>query len=88
MDATKESEKLCAVLGKGVAGKLNLAAKVVATDSECAGWTREDGKAVQAAQQVMRTKGEAPSVAVGKLDAADLVAFGSKVGGESAVLDA
>ena len=79
MNATEESYECCAVLGKRVSGNLNLAAKVIAANSERAGRTSKNRKAVGAANDMMRTKCEAPCVAVGESDTARLVV----VGGES-----
>ena len=72
----EKSNELCAVLGKGVGGNLNLAAKVIAANSESAGRASEHRKAVWAAYEMVRPKCETPSVAVGELDTADFVVVG------------
>ena len=79
MHATEEGDELGAVLKGSVAGKLNLAAKVIAANSKRAGRTSEDRKAVGAADEVMRTKSESPSVAVVKSNATNLVVVGCEL---------
>ena len=76
MNAPEKCNELCAVLGKCIAGELNLAAEIIAANSKCAGRTSEDGKAVWTANEMVRTKCETPSVAVGESDTADLVVVG------------
>lgn len=73
MNTAKESEKLGTVLRSRVGGKLNLATKVRAANAKCAQRPCENGKAVSAVEEVVRTKRKAPSVAVCELDVPHLV---------------
>ena len=76
MHAPEKSDKLGAVLGHSLLWKLNLAAEITAANSKGPVGTGEHGKAVGTTDEVVRTKGETPSVAVVEPYAADLVAFG------------
>jgi len=78
MHATKKREELRAVLGNSFSGKLNLAAEISAADSECAGRSGENRKAIRTTKEMMRTKRESPDVAIGQPNATNLVAVGSE----------
>lgn len=87
MNATKKGEELGAVLRSRRAGKLNLAAEVRAADAKCAKWPGENREAVWAAKTVVRTKGEAPSVAVCELNVANLIVLWRDSGGYGVIRD-
>ena len=87
MNATEKGHECCAVLGKRVVGNLNLAAKVIAANSESARRASENRKAVGAANEMVRTKCEAPCIAVGDADAAGFVVVGCESCGERAIGD-
>jgi hypothetical protein len=76
MHAPKEGDEIAAALGVSLPRKLNLAAEIVATNSECPCRTGENRKAVRASDKMVGTKGKAPNVAVGESDTADFIVLG------------